>query len=141
MSEQVVYNSNDPEPVLYCAECYSLKIVHEDVIGSDCCMDCGCTTVLTAPFEEWEALYKRRYGKKFVEKSNDPKRSYLYKLSTNELKAKVYKSPKWREIIDNVYGRIPRGLNRAEALMAFFDRLIRENNIDALRDVLYKMKL
>ena len=140
MAEKVNYDYNS-DPVLYCAECYSLKIMYEDIIGSDCCMDCGCTTVLTAPFEKWENLYQERYGRKFVEKTNDLKKSYVYHLTIKELKNKVSKSPKWEAIIKNVYHQFPRGLGKTEALMVFFDRLSKDNNFDTLRETLYRMKI
>lgn len=141
MTEQITHNASDEEPVVYCAECYSLKIVHEDAIDSDCCADCGCTTVQEAPFEVWENLYEQRYGKKFAEKSNDPRKSPIFKLSFSKLIEKVSNNPKWESIIKGIYGFIPKGLNKADTIIIFFDKLVRDNKVDALRELLYKMKL
>ncbi len=53
------------EPVHYCKTCLSLKI--KVVGGYDFCDDCGDTDVTTTHIENWERLYKERYGHKFLE--------------------------------------------------------------------------
>ena len=141
MTEQVIHDNSEDEPVVYCAECYSLKIVHEDSIDSDCCMECGCTTVREAPFEEWEKLYEKRYGKKFTVKSEDHSRSPIFTMPLNKLKTKVYNSPKWETIIKEIYGCLPKGLSKIDAILVFFDKLIKDNKLNNLRELLYKMKI
>lgn len=49
----------DDEPVEYCSRCYSLKIVHEDSIDADCCMECGSTDISSASIDTWEKLYEK----------------------------------------------------------------------------------
>lgn len=35
---------------------------------SDYCDECGCTAIEQAPVEEWEELYKKKYGMKYLDK-------------------------------------------------------------------------
>lgn len=56
-------------PVHYCKQCLSLKIIR--VAGRDnvtFCDDCGCTDVEECNIQEWENLYKARYGFKLLNK-------------------------------------------------------------------------
>lgn len=68
--EREEYNS---EPVWYCKDCLSLKIINltEDQCFCDTCgnMDVDQTTI-----EEWEKLYENKYKHKYIE--NGRKRSY-----------------------------------------------------------------
>lgn len=60
-------NYND-EPVLYCAKCLSLRI--RNVAGmsdSDYCDACGSTHIEECSIEEWENLYKKRYGARYLD--------------------------------------------------------------------------
>jgi hypothetical protein len=123
----------DEEPVVYCAKCYSLKIKYEEAIDADCCMDCGCSDVLTSSIDEWEKLYEQRYGHKFTVKTHDPKKSFIFKLPLEKLKEKVFKDIHWRDIIQNIYPHFPGGLGRADSLILFFDKLTRDNRLDDLR--------
>lgn len=60
-------NYND-EPVLYCAGCLSLNIKSIECMNdSDYCDSCGSTHIKQCHIEEWETLYKQRYGKKYLE--------------------------------------------------------------------------
>ena len=55
-------------PVYYCRNCLSLKIrdvAHID--NSEYCDECGSTDIRITQIEEWEALYKDRYGHRFLE--------------------------------------------------------------------------
>lgn len=130
----------DSEPVVYCSKCYSLKIKHEDLIDADYCMECGCSDVLTSSIEEWERLYENRYGSPYVKRNNDPKTTYIFKLSLNELKEKVYNSPEWDEIIKALYPRFPKGLGKADSVILLFDRLIRDNRLNDLKMLLLEWK-
>lgn len=132
------FNAYDLEPVRFCARCYSLKIKYEEAIDADCCMDCGSSDTLTASIEEWENMYERRYGRKFVMKSNDPKRSPIFKLPISKLKDKVFESPSWRAIIKTLYPKFPKRLDKAESIILLFDKLVRDNRIDDLRLLLIK---
>lgn len=61
-------NDYNKTPVLYCKRCLSLNI--RDVVGienSDYCDHCGSTDIGECSIEEWETLYKSRYGHKYLE--------------------------------------------------------------------------
>jgi hypothetical protein len=53
---------------------------------------------------------------------------------------KVSDSPKWEYIIKEIYGHLPKGMSKADSIVVFFDRLVKDNKLDALRTLLYKMK-
>ena len=65
-SKKEIYNS---EPVLYCRNCLSLKIFNvKGMEDSDYCDECGSTAIEETSIEEWEELYKKKYGMKFLDK-------------------------------------------------------------------------
>ena len=139
MYEQDKLNDYDSEPVLYCATCLSLNIKHDESTDSDYCQ-CGCTDIRECLPEEWEKKYENKYGHKYVEKSEgNIKNSPIFQLSFSKLMAKVSDSPKWESIIQQIYGRVPKGLSKADSIVVFFDKLIKDNKLDALRTLLYKM--
>jgi len=140
MVEQVTSNDYDSEPVMYCANCLSLKIMHNDAIDMDYC-DCGCTDIRECLPEEWEKKYEKKYGHKYVSQSKDIKRSPIFQLSFSALMKKVSDCPDWENIIRKIYGAIPKGLSKADSIVVFFDKLIKDNKLDALRALLYKMKI
>lgn len=133
MSKQDKIKEYDEEPVMYCAKCYSLNIVHEDVIDSDCCGRCGCTDFKTSSIEEWERLYKERYGHKFVENSHDLRKSPVFMLSMDRLKTMVYKDECWKKLCKMLYSAFPDGLSRADSVVLLFAKLIQDNRLDDLR--------
>lgn len=51
------------EPVFYCKHCLSLKVLSvynmEDL---DYCDECGATDIGKTTIEEWQKLYKNKYG-------------------------------------------------------------------------------
>lgn len=56
------------EPVLYCKHCLSLKIRNIPIIeDSDYCDECGSTDIGECLIDEWENLYKNRYGHSYLE--------------------------------------------------------------------------
>ena len=138
MSTEDPFNTYDLEPVRFCARCYSLKIKYEEALDTDCCMECGCSDTETATIEEWESLFERRYGHKYVIKGNDPKKSPIFQLSISKLKERVFESPSWRAIIKTLYPRFPKKLSKAESIILLFDKLIRDNRLDDLRLLLMK---
>lgn len=138
MSTQEKLNDYDSEPVVYCAKCYSLKIKYEEAIDADCCMDCGCSDMRTAPITEWERLYEQRYGRKYVEKTKDPRKSPIFNMPVNKLKMKVFNDPEWRSIIRTLYPKFPGGLGKSDSVILLFDKLLKDNRIDALRMLLLK---
>ena len=56
----------DEDKVLYCPECLSLQIL--GIEGTDLCYcgKCGCTDIQEADIKEWDKMYLKKYGKKFV---------------------------------------------------------------------------
>lgn len=141
MSEHDKLNDYDSEPVLYCASCLSLKIKHEDQLDIDFCDDCGNTDLIESSLEDWEKKYEKKYGRKYTVKSEDPRKSPIFQLPLSKLMHKVSDCPKWETIISNIYGYFPKGLSKADSIVVFFDKLVKDNKLDALRTLLYKMKL
>ena len=131
----------DAEPVLYCSSCLSLKIKHEESLDIDFCGDCGNTDIAESSFEVWEEKYKKKYGHKYTIKSEDPRKSPVFQLPIGKLMHKVSDCPKWETIIKGIYGHLPKGLSKADSIVVFFDKLIKDNKLDALRTLLYKMKI
>lgn len=58
----------DEIPVLYCKHCLSLKIRNIPIIeDSDYCDDCGSTDIGEGLIEEWDTLYRQRFGHSYLE--------------------------------------------------------------------------
>ena len=56
------------EPVFFCKNCLSLKI--RNGVGledSDYCDECGSTEIGQASIEDWQEMYKSKYGHYFLE--------------------------------------------------------------------------
>lgn len=53
-------------PVAYCKHCLSLSI--REIDGSGYCDKCGSTDVGECHISEWEGLYEKKYGEKYVKK-------------------------------------------------------------------------
>lgn len=136
MSKEEKLNEYDSEPIAYCAKCYSLKIKHEDIVGTDCCMDCGCSDIEEATIEEWEKKYRERYGHDYVVKTKDLRRHPLWKMSLKRLRNEVYSMQDWREIIYKIYPKFPGGLSRIDSVLLFFDQLSKDKRIDELKTFL-----
>lgn len=59
---------HNSEPVFYCRKCLSLKIRDvEHINESEYCDECGSTDIAQTNIEDWENLYKTRYGHSFLE--------------------------------------------------------------------------
>ena len=138
MSEEEKNQDYDSEPVKYCARCFSLKIKYEESIDSEYCADCGSSDILEAPVEEWEKKYETRYKHKFAQKTEDPKNSFVFKMSLDKLKSRIYGSAKWKDIIKSMYPHFPEGYGKADSIILFFDTLIKQNRINELKLLLFK---
>lgn len=57
------------EPVLYCEECLSLRIMEID--GTDFCDKCGSTNIGETNIFEWENMYIKKCGGKFLNDTNN----------------------------------------------------------------------
>lgn len=99
-------------------------------------MHCGCSEVKQTSIAEWEKLYQRRYGHKFVEKNPDIRRTKVYNMTLKELKQEVYDSPFRMDIINQMYPNSTEGLTKAETVILLFDRAIRDNRLKELRELL-----
>lgn len=65
MEEKVNYND---EPVFYCKSCLSLKIMSiPSMDDSEYCDECSSTDIGQCNIEEWEQMYKQRYGHSYLE--------------------------------------------------------------------------
>lgn len=61
-------NEYDKIPVLYCKHCLSLKIRNiKSLEDSDYCDECGTTNIGECSIDEWETLYKNRYGHRYLD--------------------------------------------------------------------------
>ena len=55
------------EPVYYCRKCLSLRILDIPYLdNSEYCDKCGSTDIGQCNIEEWETLFKERYGHSFL---------------------------------------------------------------------------
>ena len=139
MPDVKVINDYDSEPVRYCAKCYSLKIKYEDSKDADYCADCGCFDITDAPIEVWEEKYEKRYGHKFAVKTEDPKKTFVFNLSIEDLKKRVYHSEKWKQIIYSLYPKFPGGYSKADSIILFFHQIVKDNKISDLKMLLLKL--
>lgn len=56
-------------PVHYCKGCLSLKVMGVAGLEDTCyCDECGDTNIEQASIEEWQELYKSKYGFYYIEK-------------------------------------------------------------------------
>lgn len=137
-AEKVGSDDRDLEPVSYCSECYSLRIGSiEGIDSSDYCMDCGCTKIEQATIEEWERLYERRYGRKLVERKQDPMKARIYAMTWEELKEELFSGRHCADIIRTMYPRLPSDMPKADRALLFLDKVMRDNRTDELRDWIY----
>lgn len=59
VEEQYKHDEYNAEPVVYCADCLSLKIL--TVEGIDYCDKCGSTCTKEANIFDWEKMYAAKY--------------------------------------------------------------------------------
>lgn len=66
----VLKDEYNNEPVFYCVKCLSLKIRDIPYMSdSDYCDDCGSTNIQQTHIDQWEEMYEKKYGHKFLTKS------------------------------------------------------------------------
>jgi hypothetical protein len=141
MAQKINLEEYDLEPVRYCAKCCSLKIKYEESVDLEYCDECGCSDILEAPIEEWEKKYERKYGHPFIREKKNVRNSPIYKMSSSQLMDKVSNSTDWKEIIKFMYPKFPRGFGKADSIVLFFDKLVKDNRLDDLKGLLYKLKI
>lgn len=62
-------NDYSNEPVFYCKSCLSLGVkTVASGLDLDYCSDCGSTDIAQAHVEEWQKLYRKRYGFDYLTK-------------------------------------------------------------------------
>ena len=55
-------------PVFYCKNCLSLAVVSiESYENVDFCKECGSTNIDRISIREWEKLYYKKYGHRYVD--------------------------------------------------------------------------
>lgn len=127
------YNS---EPVRYCSQCYSLKIMYEEPLDFEYCANCGCLDILEAPIEEWEKLYSERFGHKYVIKNPNQKLAYLSRCSEKELMKVLLGIESWREIVIRLYPEFYRGFDKMDTIILLFEKLRKDQRFNDLRDIM-----
>lgn len=61
-------NRNNPYnkiPVYYCNNCLSLLVINGGEFIESYCDDCASTDIVKGTLDEYDELYKQRFGKKF----------------------------------------------------------------------------
>jgi hypothetical protein len=59
--------ANNEDEVFYCQHCISIKILIIPNTINCYCGECGNTDIFETPFDVWEKLYVKEYGKKYME--------------------------------------------------------------------------
>lgn len=59
------HNEYNDEPVVYCADCLSLRI--QSIDGLDYCDKCGSTNIKETNIFEWEKMYAAKYAGKYID--------------------------------------------------------------------------
>lgn len=67
------HNDYNDEPVFYCMHCLSLRIRDAGLPDLLYCDECGSVDILSSSIEEWEDLYKQKYGCKLLDKDYNTK--------------------------------------------------------------------
>lgn len=62
--EELHKEDYNTEPVVYCKNCLSLKIMILDE-DTDYCDECGNTDLETTDITSWEKMYEKKYRKPF----------------------------------------------------------------------------
>lgn len=138
MPDSTDFNDYDSIPIQYCSKCYSLKVIHDESMGLDYCNDCGCTDIAESSIDEWEKAYVGRYKKKFLDASKDPYKSVIFNMTLKDLKKAIYECPTYKEIIYALYPKFPPGYSKEDSIFLFFDKLAKDNRVNALRLFLTK---
>lgn len=99
-------------------------------------MKCGCSEITETSIEEWERLYKERYGHRYVERTGNPYKKRIYNMTIQELKTELCKQWDYRKIIERIYPTFPRYYGRTDAILVFFDAIVKDRMVNVLRDIL-----
>lgn len=138
MSSPEPLNEYDLEPIKYCTKCFSLAVKYEESIDVEFCGDCGCTNIGETTVEEWERLYEKKYGKRYIQEERNIKQSPLFKLSVEKLKTRFYNLPQWKQVIHMLYPHFPGGLSKIDSIILLFDKISKDGKLDDLRLAMMK---
>lgn len=133
--KQKEYND---EPVIYCPKCYSLNIIEDSVIGISYCKECGCTDFKETTIEEWESMYRERYGHKLVTKSEDLTKSPIYNMSRHRLMNMLFEMEDSDIIIFKMFPLAPKEMSRKERIMWAFAKIDTQDTIHAIALIIIK---
>lgn len=137
MKNTINHDEYDLEPVSYCPKCYSLKIGYiPGVEDSDYCMDCGCVDIARGNIYEWEKLYERRYGHKYVTERKNYEGHPIWNLPLKSLREKVLGSPYYKDIIKDVYPAWSHYGNVVDTVYLFFDNVLKDKLLTKLKRVM-----
>ena len=64
VEKQHKHDEYNAVPVVYCADCLSLKILTVD--GIDYCEKCGSTNTKEANIFDWEKMYAAKYAESYL---------------------------------------------------------------------------
>jgi len=65
------------DPVYYCKRCLSLNIREIPLVeNQDYCEDCGAVDIGTTDIDEWNRMYKEKYGHEYIIKKEKRKWPY-----------------------------------------------------------------
>ena len=64
------YSEDNEDMVVYCPHCLSLaiRVMYREDPSLDYCEDCGATDTAQTSIENWEEMYKEKYGMYFLDK-------------------------------------------------------------------------
>lgn len=62
--KQDKHDGYNAEPVVYCADCLSLRI--QEVDGIDYCDKCGSTNIGETSIFDWEKMYEAKYAGSYL---------------------------------------------------------------------------
>lgn len=136
MPEEEHKNNYDLEPVRYCARCLSLKIKYDEDLDYEWCADCGSTEVNEALTEDWEELYAKRYGHKFVVRADRGVKNKILKMSIGELKEWVFNCDNWTRLIKSMYPGFPFGYGKTDSVFLFFNKIMKDRRVDELKQII-----
>ena len=115
----------EEDPWTFCPKCYSIRFKYEDSLGTECCE------------EEWDKLYRNRYGHPYLEDAGLVKKSPIFLLTDEQLKTRLFKHSDCMRICKELYPAFPGGLSKEDAVLLLFSKLVNDNRLDALRMNLY----
>lgn len=67
--EELIKEMYNQEPVFYCKNCLSLRVIAiPGIDDSEFCDECNATDIDVCDIETWRNMYKERYGRDYLSK-------------------------------------------------------------------------